>query len=317
MSDKPVTINGGELRRAGGSAVVSYPIDPAALEEMASLGLFHFQEGFFENSPLGIPFQTGRASIIGEDVHAAEFAAGQPFEVTPGKWNVLSVELDGVVYPTFISLRLDGKLPGSLKEAMAAFAVRKGTQGEDVPAEGQRVIQDALNDLMDLGAEGDMSEPALGRIAEKAIAGVAGLFEKQEARQILEKHLSGKGIPYDEHEGSYFFTVSTGEDTWHVECELLDWPKELVLYSYVSLEIDERLYDELLRDLNQLNLALARGNFQFDTDDGTLFYRSHLYSSVFDLAELLEDLFSDNFDGMRAVFPVLREKYAGRIGFEE
>ncbi len=294
--------------------MLRFPVAPAALAEMAALGLFHFQEGLFERSPLGIPFQTGLVAIVGEESQAADFAAGQPFEVTPETWHVLSVELDGVVYPTFISLRREGKLPGSLSEAMTAFAVRKGTQGEEVPAEGRQVIQEAMNAFVDLSESGELSEEAMRQVTEKAVAGISGLFEKQEARQIVEKHLDDKGIPYDQHEGSYFFTVHAGEDTWHVECELLDWPKELVLYSYVSLEIDEGLVDELLRDLNQLNLALARGNFQFNPADGTLFYRSHLYSSIFDLADLLDDLFSDNFDGMRAVFPVLREKYAGSMG---
>lgn len=307
-------INNASIEFSKGSAILKYPITPLVLNEIRTGKLFNFQEMLFENE-LPASFQKGHICIISEQVNGASFKENEAFNLDDQFWQILSIEIDNVVYPTFLLLRKEGKLTGTLYEAMLDFAVKKTTQKENLPAEAEGHIKEALADMMDLGMNDKMDGEHLEKVTHDFISKIAGNYEQVEAVPIIEKFLASKEIPFKKQDGSYYFTAHSGKYEWHVELEVLAEVQRGVLYSSVSFKMIEDIMGALLRDINQLNQTLPLGHFQIDTDDNILYFKNDVEINIFKLEDQLEQLFDRNFEAMKVIIPVLLEKYNGKFEF--
>ncbi|MEO0535655.1 MAG: hypothetical protein AAF215_17505 [Cyanobacteria bacterium P01_A01_bin.123] len=295
-----------------GSAEVKFPITPEELREIQEKQLFNYQEMLFKPALPSDPFSEGLISIVGASEKANNYQTGHSFSLNEKEWQILYIELDQQRYPTFFHLKREGEIKGSLVDAMVEFASNKAIEDEPEVAKSEnfQLVKDFLENFINLGIQGELTEADIAKATSDFIA---QLFESNDDFSLeasIQACLEDKGIPIDLEDGSFYFTVQNKEIDWDVKLILMEPERRVLAYSYISLNIDESLVNDILRDINALNLTFSHGNFELDTTQGfTLCFKNHIDVNPIDLERLFEGLLTENFDSMIAMIPALTERY--------
>ncbi len=306
-------IKNANIEYSNGSVVLKYPISSAELLTIKKEHLYNFQENFFEVD-LPTTFNEGVISIIAEQHYADNFKQGEDFELSPSKWNILRFEADKKKYETFFSLRREGKIPGSLDEALKNFSLKRATLGQELTKESENNLKEVLSDIVELGVNNKMDDDNLENILGGFISKVGG-EAKIDLSTIIEDYLSTNQIPIDKENDSFYFTVTFNDDSWNVEIGTSDDGHKLIIYSSVSYQSAENITGSLLEDINQLNLALKDGHLEIDAENKLLYLKTEVEINLFKIDVQFKKLIDANFDSMKAILPVLREKHNQKISF--
>ena len=306
-------IKNANIEYSNGSVVLKYPISSAELLTIKKEHLYNFQENFFEVD-LPTTFNEGVISIIAEQHYADNFKQGEDFELSPSKWNILRFEADKKKYETFFSLRREGKIPGSLDEALKNFSLKRATLGQELTKESENNLKEVLSDIVELGVNNKMDDDNLENILGGFISKVGG-EAKIDLSTIIEDYLSTNQIPIDKENDSFYFTVTFNDDSWNVEIGTSDDGHKLIIYSSVSYQSAENITGPLLEDINQLNLALKDGHLEIDAENKLLYLKTEVEINLFKIDVQFKKLIDANFDSMKAILPVLREKHNQKISF--
>lgn len=297
-----------------GSVILKYPITPLTLLEIKKDSLFNFQELLFENTPPSY-FQDGNICIVSESTNGDGFKENVDFDLVPSQWQILSIEADDKLYPTFFLLRKEGKLQGSLKKSMLDFAFKKSTQNENLSNETEGQVKELLSDMFDLGSSAELNEAQLGNVVNKFISNIEAKDQQLDPSLVVERFLIDNKIPVDKENGCYYYSVNFKEFHWNVELGFSADRLDIIMYSSVSFKSIENITDSLLRDMNELNQVLDKGHFELDVDDQILYYKNELRINYLMLEVQLNQLIEDNYAAMKVILPVLLEKYSDRISF--
>ena len=306
-------IKNANIEYSNGSVVLKYPISSAELLAIKKEHLYNFQENFFEVD-LPASFNEGVISIIAEQHYADNFKQGEDFELSPGKWNILRFEADKKKYETFFSLRREGKIPGTLDEALVHFSTKRATQGQDLSKESEGHLKDVMSDIVELGANNKMDDDNLENIVGGFISKVGGKA-KIDLSPIIEDYLNINQIPIDKENDCYYFTVIFNDDSWNVEIGTSDDGHKLIIYSSVSYQSAENITAPLLEDINQLNLASKDGHFEVDVENQLLYLKTDVEINLFKIDVQFKKLIDANFDSMKVMLTFLREKHNQKISF--
>jgi hypothetical protein len=306
-------IKNANIEYSNGSVVLKYPISPAELLAIKTQHLYNFQENFFEVD-LPTTFNEGFIAIIAEQHHADNFKQGEDFELIPSKWNILRFEADKKKYETFFSLRREGKIPGTLDEALVNFSIKRATQGQDLSKESEGHLKDVMSDIVELGVNNKMDDDNLENIIGGFISKVGGEV-KIDLSAIIEDYLSSNEIPIDKENDCYYFTVIFNDDSWNVEIGTSDDGHKLIIYSSVSYQSAENITGSLLEDINHLNFVLKDGHLEIDIENQLLYLKTEVELNLFKIDVQLKKLIDANFESMKTILPVLKEKHNQQISF--
>lgn len=306
-------IKNANIEYSNGSVVLKYPISPAELLAIKKGTLYNFQENFFEVD-LPTIFNEGVISIIAEQHHADNFKQGEDFELIPSKWNILRFEADKKIYETFFSLRREGKIPGTLDEALVNFSIKRATQGQDLSKESEGHLKDVMSDIVELGVNNKMDDDNLENIIGGFISKVGGEV-KIDLSTIIEDYLNTNHIPIDKENDCYYFTVIFNDDSWNVEIGTSDDGHKLIIYSSVSYQSAENITGPLLEDINQLNFVLKDGHLEVDVENQLLYLKTEVEINLFKIDVQFKKLIDANFESMETILPVLKEKHNQKISF--
>lgn len=306
-------IKNANIEYSNGSVVLKYPISPAELLAIKKGTLYNFQENFFEVD-LPTIFNEGVISIIAEQHHADNFKQGEDFELIPSKWNILRFEADKKIYETFFSLRREGKIPGTLDEALVNFSIKRATQGQDLSKESEGHLKDVMSDIVELGVNNKMDDDNLENIIGGFISKVGGEV-KIDLSTIIEDYLNTNHIPIDKENDCYYFTVIFNDDSWNVEIGTSDDGHKLIIYSSVSYQSAENITGPLLEDINHLNLVLKDGHLEIDLENQLLYLKTEVEINLFKIDVQFKKLIDANFESMETILPVLKEKHNQKISF--
>ena len=145
------------------TAVLTFLIDKITFQEAITKGYFNFEEELFE-SKLPSDFFIGQISLIADKVKAEGYVEGQEFEVNPNQWNIFNLVLDEKKYETFISLRLDGKLPGPIDEAVTQFGILKAKGNQELSNQSEAAVKETIADVLNLGLSKNINQFNLNSI---------------------------------------------------------------------------------------------------------------------------------------------------------
>ncbi|NER79091.1 MAG: hypothetical protein F6K42_05830 [Leptolyngbya sp. SIO1D8] len=301
-----------QITHRNGSAEVTFPITLSKLKEIKGKGLFNYQEMLFEQTPLSIPFNNGFIKIIGAESKVEHHKAGETLEIAEKEWQILYIELDQQRYPTFLHLKREGKIEGSLMDAMIEFATKKALENEPEAVEPMNAqnLKEFLGDFIDLGIQDHLNEETIAKVTDNFVSKLTGAYnDNQDLKESVQTCLEDKGIPVDFSEDSFYFSVQNRAMSWDVKLIVMEAQARLLAYSYISLDIDKNQIGDILYDINALNLTFSHGNFELNPEDLTLCFKNHIDVNPIGLEELFETLLEENFNSMRAIIPALKEKY--------
>ena len=70
-----------------------------------------------------------------------------------------------------------------------------------------------------------------------------------------------------------------------------------------------------MEDINQLNQTLKIGHLEIDVENQVLYLKTEVEINLFKIDAQLKELIDANFESMKVILPVFKEKYNQNISF--
>ncbi len=262
-----------------GISILSFALEPKLFMELINKRLFSFDENLFEK-PFPSSFTEGKINLIADQKKAEGYIQGQEFEVQPDKWNILSLELDGINYETFFSLRLAGKLPGELEEATIHFALTKSKGEVVLGTEIEGTVKEIFSDVLHLGLTKNLNPFNLNSIFVKLLSKITGASENTSIGSILARWFTSMEIPFVKEEESFLFSVGVGPDHWNVEIRPSESKKTIHVFSYLSITDYSPTLEKLENEISIINEEMKFGELEIDREAKILLLSSDLDATM-------------------------------------
>jgi hypothetical protein len=289
-----------------GTAIISFSIAPSDWLQIQERKYFNFDEGNFEIVPPTF-FESGSLFLIADQDKAIAINSGEIATIHPNQWTIFRIELDGVFFETFISLRVAGLLPGSIEEAVLDFAVKKSTAEQGDSEESKTSLKKLFTDFFGLSQSGNANEFNSKNLIISAVADLIGAKEEPDLAKLIEEYLQQKNIPATKEKETYSFHIQGEGAEWEVVIELEK--KKIFVFSFAPFksQLDTDLI--LSEDLNVVNQENSTGHFGIDKEQNILYLRSELVVNSLSKPGELEPLIVPIFESMNAIMLLLQEKY--------
>lgn len=288
-----------------GISILSFALESKLFMELINKRLFSFDENLFEKS-LPRSFKEGKINLIADQKKTVGYKPDQEFEVQPDQWNILSLELDGLKYETFLSLRLAGKLPGELEEATIQFALTKSKGDVAHGTEIEGTVKEIFSDVLRLGLTKNLNSFNLNSIFVKLLSKITGSEENRSIDSILVPWFTSMEIPYIKEEESYLFSVGVGPDHWNVEIRPSESKKTIHVFSYLSITDDSPTLEKLENEISIINEEMKFGELEIDRETKILLLSSDLDATMLTNEANLNLALEPIFGTMNAVIVALK-----------
>jgi len=295
-----------------GIALVSCPVSFVQLEEIKKHHWFGFQEEIFE-SPI-IPIQHSASLwLIADEEKAAGWKKGDEVDLEFNQWTVYRLEIDKQVSETFLSLRLTGKLPGTLEEAVVAFTLRKSDPEKILSSDNFSSVKNLFSNLFELAAGSNTSESNLKTLTNAILSNSIDVAKASDLTSTLEDYFKENNIPAEKHLKGYRFHIVASEDEWNVEIETNEEKEKLQIASYVQIAADPDVLKKIKQDLEVINEEMVTGNFGLIDSPLTIYLNSDVLINAFTSTKDLNLAMTPIYDSMKALILVMKEKYGSQI----
>ena len=295
-----------------GIALVSCPVSSAQLEEIKEHQWFGFQEEIFE-TPL-IPIQhSATLWLIADEEKAAGWQKGDEVDLEFNQWTVYRFEIDKQVSETFLSLRLTGKLPGTLEEAVVAFSLRKSDSEKILSSDNFASVKKHFSNLFELAVGSNASEPNLKTLTNAILFNSIDEAKASDLSSTLENYFKENSIPAEKHLKGYHFHIVASEDEWNVEIETNKEKEKLYIASYVQIAADPDILQQIQKDLDIINEEMVTGNFGLIDSPLAIYLNSEVLINAFTSTKDLNLALTPIYDSMKALILVMKEKYGSQI----
>jgi hypothetical protein len=295
-----------------GIALVSCPVSSVQLEEIKKHHWFGFQEEIFE-SPI-IPIQHSASLwLIADEEKAAGWKKGDEVDLEFNQWTVYRLEIDKQVSETFLSLRLTGKLPGTLEEAVVAFTLRKSDPEKILSSDNFSSVKNLFSNLFELAAGSNASESNLKTLTNAILSNSIDVAKASDLTSTLEDYFKENNIPAEKHLKGYRFHIVASEDEWNVEIETNEEKEKLQIASYVQIAADPDVLKKIKQDLEVINEEMVTGNFGLIDSPLTIYLNSDVLINAFTSTKDLNLAMTPIYDSMKALILVMKEKYGSQI----
>ena len=288
-----------------GTEIYLLDVPPSLYERIQRDRLFHFQEEFFEVSLPSILNQNAVFTLIRDK--KSDQTGNDPLD-HPADWHILNIRIGEKDYPTFLGLRRSGKLPGTLKQALVDFAVRRAAGNHPAPSYMTAGLRKLMFNLTGIEPSESTDESELERIVHNFLEKSIG----ESPQAILESFMEAQGIPVSLKQNSYFFSAREGEFSWNARFEFHNEHDVLTLISTANLKLELQRMGDYLQDINALNAGQLHGFFRVVTSEiPTIEFVSTLPLSVVQFfPEHLSSLLTRNMDSMHAMCTAFKSHYA-------
>ena len=282
---------------------LEWPLDASLYDRIRKEGLFHFQDGLFLGPLPDALKSSGNIRLIRD--RRPDRSGENPFS-HPEDWHILSLHIDGADFPSFIALRRDGSLTGSLQQALVEFAMRRATGEQALPGEMASRLRKLLTDLVGLDPT-PSDQDQVGDILREFLKD--GLTRSPAT--LVESFLAARGIPVQRQADAFYFSAREGEFTWDARFVLDADADNLTLISTARLDSASGKESECLSDVNALNARVRFGFFRLlpNRPPELEFVSSMPLSTAACFPEKLSDMLNRNMDAMHAACTAFRMKH--------
>lgn len=296
------------------TAILTFLIDKITFQKTIARGDFNFEEELFE-SMLPTDFSKGQIALIADKEKAEGYVEGQEFELEPSQWNILNLLLDGKKYETFLSLRLNGQLPGPIEEAVTQFGILKAKGNQEISKQTEDTVKDTIADILNLGLSKNINPFNLNSIFLKLISKITGSTETFNIETTIPSYLKDMGIPYVIEEDSYLFSVSAGEDSWNIEIRPSESMQSLLIFSYLKLEASPATLLDLQKDIDAINQEFNYGEVEIDLVQNLFILTSEIETFSIRSSEELKLALNPIFESMNALILVVKGNFKNKVVF--
>lgn len=287
-----------------------FPLSRERWDEIVTKGLFNFNEDLFEDVLPPRPYLEIVISIIGPvNAYNDRIKINQELVFNYSEWSIFACRINGVIYPTFFNSLDWNNLESSFTDAILAFASRKATgiyAGEMVSAPAlESLLKKMITGLQD----GVPTEPsAVASMTAELMKDFisSGSGPALSMQEQVEEYLGSQNIPIDFSEHSFYFYVDYKNTGWSVEITLLQDDSVLAAYSSIPLNEGKNGINALLEVLNELNLTIGYGNYEYSQSLKRLYFKNALPiigNRV--VPELMNDLMGHNYKQMAGILAVI------------
>jgi len=297
-----------------GIALVSCPVSSAQLEEIKEHQWFEFQEEIFE-TPLIPIHHSATLWLIADEDKAAGWQKGDEVDLEFNQWTVYRIEIDKQVSETFLSLRLTGKLPGTLEEAVVAFSLRKSDSEQILSSDNVASVKNLFSNLFELAIGSNASESNLKTLTNAILSNSINVAKASDLTSTLEAYFKENNIPAEKHLKGYRFHIVASEDEWNVEIETNEEKEKLQIASYVQIAADPDVLKKIKQDLEVINEEMVTGNFGLIDSPLAIYLNSDVLINAFTSTKDLNLAMTPIYDSMKALILVMKEKYGSQISF--
>jgi len=297
-----------------GIALVSCPVSSAQLEEIKEHQWFGFQEEIFE-TPLIPIHHSATLWLIADEDKAAGWQKGDEVDLEFNQWTVYRIEIDKQVSETFLSLRLTGKLPGTLEEAVVAFTLRKSDPEKILSSDNFSSVKNLFSNLFELAIGSNASESNLKTLTNAILSNSIDVAKASDLTSTLEDYFKENNIPAEKHLKGYRFHIVASEDEWNVEIETNEEKEKLQIASYVQIAADPDVLKKIRQDLEVINEEMVTGNFGLIDSPLAIYLNSDVLINAFTSTKDLNLAMTPIYDSMKALILVMKEKYGSQISF--
>jgi hypothetical protein len=295
-----------------GATIIGFSVDHALWLQIQKNKYFNFEENNFVKVPPS-HFKSGSLFLIASQDHAKEMMPGENASIDPNQWNIFRMELDEIIYETFISLRVTGQLPGSIQEAVLDFSIKKSTEGQDLSEESKTTIKELFADFFSLEQSGNANEFNSKNLIISSIANLFGSKEESDLTQLVEGYLKLENIPAVKENSTYSFHVKEASEEWEVVLEIDE--KKIIVFSYASFKSQLDLDSTLSEDLEVINQEITTGQFGIAKEQNILYLKSELVINPHSKPNEMETMITPILNTMNAVLLLFKEKYKESISF--
>jgi hypothetical protein len=295
-----------------GIALVSCPISSVQFEEIKKHHWFGFQEEIFE-SPIIPIHHSATLWLIADEDKAAGWQKGDEVDLEFNQWTVYRIEIDKQVSETFLSLRLTGKLPGTLEEAVVAFSLRKSDSEQILSSDNVASVKNLFSNLFELAVGSNASESNLKTLTNAILSNSINVAKASDLTSTLEAYFKENNIPAEKHLKGYRFHIVASEDEWNVEIETNKEKEKLYIASYVQIEANSDVLEQIKQDLEVINEEMVTGNFGLIDSPLAIYLNSEVLINAFTSTKDLKLAMTPIYDSMKALILVMKEKYGSQI----
>jgi hypothetical protein len=296
------------------TAILTFLIDNITFQKSMARGDFNFEKELFE-SMLPADFSKGQIALIADKVKAEGYEDGKEFELEPSQWNILNIIIDGKKYETFLSLRLNGKLPGTIEEAVTQFSVLKAKSNQEISKQTEDIVKETIADILNLALSKNINPFNLNSIFQKLISKITGSIETFNFETTIPSYLKEMGIPYVIEEDSYLFSVSAEEDSWNIEIRPSESMQSLLIFSYLRIEATPATLLDLKKDIDAINLEFNYGEVEIDQEQNLFILTSEIETFAIRSSEELKLALNPIFESMKALILVVKGNFENKILF--
>jgi hypothetical protein len=298
------------------TAIISFLIEDLDFQKIKTKSLFNFEENLFESALPG-ECKEGKISLIADKIKTAGYVGNQEFELAPEDWHILRLELDNLEYETFLSLRLDGKLPGTIEEAVTNFALIRSKGTQEISKETEHTIKETFAEVLNLGLTRSVNPFNLNSIFLKLISKITGTEETISVENTIPTCLKEMDIPFVKEENSYLFSVSVDEDNWDIEIRPSETKETLLVFSYLRLDANPSIEKELQPVIDLINEEMKYGEVEFDVEQKLLVLTSEIKTISLTSTTQLKLVLEPIFESMNIAILVLKSNFEEQIIFSK
>ena len=262
--------------------------------------LFHLNQDSFDKELPKKVLGSWKMNLIGENIENTEYSLN---ELKDKKLSIKSLCIDNTIYSTFLNYVQDLSKPESYAQAIFKLSSEKINQTE--------VDLDDL--LINIPIDSKIALSLKKKIKQEAKTLFQNLLNPMDkdtdndsitARTNL--FLISKGIPVDKKESSYYFSVSKHEYEWNVEIYISEKDRFINFYSSLNFDVNQKEMITVLSNINQLNLAINTGNFEYQPELKLLCFKAFSFIlNNTNIEFLLDELLSESEMKMLSILPYI------------
>jgi len=294
-------IQSSSIEKKNKIVIVSFDLEKEGFMKIQEHGFLNFSSYLFQK-PIVNEFKNVNIRIVADKKHASRYDPNK-FVIEEKKWNFYSAKFDGILNPTYISMRLEGLLKGSLKDSLIEFALNNHVFNLLPYNNKNDIIKKKMKEIFNLK---ELNEKTINVNFDSLIKELFESALKEVLEEIISEFFKEKNIDYDKIDQIFFSQVEVDGNQWGLNLSIKN-KGQLVVLSTSMLLVE---YDtiELLKDINLINQEIEAGIFCLDSKNNNLVYENKLSVNIPILNQQLEEAFLPHLSKMRAFILAIQEK---------
>jgi hypothetical protein len=236
-------------------------------------------------------------TLLGEFLESEKYTIEQ---LSEKNLQLKSIAIADQTYATFLNYVKDLANPEAYTVGLASFTstIIDSAQVDIDDVRQKMPITDHVVQQLKEGIKTDVNQ-----LFQSSIINPLGNKKNEDLKEKIAELLKLKGIPIDQKENSFYFSSTQNDLQWDVEIFIPENEQYINCYASFPFSIKETELAILLKNINDLNLAINTGSFQYNQSLALICFKSFSFITEKNLAQLLSDILTESEIKMCSILP--------------